>query len=321
MNTGKCLLALLMAAVVTPASLSANDTLPGAESMVAYSQKNNHSGKSSSRNSKNYQPVDCWTPYFTWMGNVQNQETKMFTQFNVGIGFLYFSHVRGVATVASGNLGRQSLLTSKDVAFGDIQYNRTPVFEYVLGNRMFNWFSYAVSYQHQDGVNIRTAPVPVATSGTAATGSALELRGTLALDAVELKLNFELPYPMILKSWAYSPYLAVAGGPSWISFTDVSCAASGSFLNAYGYQPLRAKYSANMAWMLDLGIHIQPADPSTGVSFNAGCKYTEYGQLRSVGKQSQIGGNARANENYLQHPFRVRTVYSFAPYVGAQWNF
>ncbi|MFK5283582.1 hypothetical protein ACI3PL_28810, partial [Lacticaseibacillus paracasei] len=74
----------------------------------------------------------------------------------------------------------------------------------------------------------------------------------------------------------------------------------------------RAKYCANFVWGADAGIKIQNALPSNHFSIKAGCKYNQWGQARNIGGLDDQGQLPLG----LNHPFSIKTVYSFAPYLG-----
>ncbi len=266
--------------------------------------------------------VNSWKPFITNSRNLQ-KKSSIFTQFNVGVGFLYFSGINGntyvnfispAQTAAAGSISGQSSFK------GHIQYNRTPLFEYLLGYQWNSCFKYAFSYQHQGGVSVQTAIEKGQNLGnnTFTYQAWSQLRSNLSLDALMAKVYFELPFPMISKGVATAPYIAVGVGPGWQSWTDVVLEqmAEGTIYNNQPL-PLRNKYSANAVWMLDMGFHFQSAYPDNHFSVLLGCKYVEWGQARSIGKVSQ-----QSTPNIgLKFPFRVKTLYSFAPYLGVQWNF
>jgi len=68
---------------LNPTKVFSEEAFLGETAIAAYSK-----GKSKTGKSKKYEGVDSWTPYFTWVGNVENQEQKTFIQSTVGIGFL-----------------------------------------------------------------------------------------------------------------------------------------------------------------------------------------------------------------------------------------
>ena len=314
-NTAKCLMAMLVASCVFSTTLSANEEVSGT-ALLAYSN-NNNSGKSAS----NYQPVNSWTPYFTWIGNVQNQQLRSFTQFNVGVGFLYFSNVSGNFAAIPAPAGSINVGTS--IPFkGDINYNRTPVFQYSIGYRIFNWFKASLALEHQNGINIQTDAMPgIGLTGRAsnATVPTAQLRASLGLNAIFPKLTFELPWPMIWKNWLNALYLSAGVGPCWQSWTDVRVFENytAPILETTFVNTLNQKYPASAFWQIDAGIRSKMASPSSTISFLLGCRFSSWGQVRNIGFQGQQGRWRFA----LSRPFRAKMLYSFVPYIGAQWNF
>lgn len=254
-----------------------------------------------------------WAPI-----NCLQEKTSPFIQFNVGLGLLYFNKVQG------GLGGRPS---SVFVVYGPVPlkeqmiYNRTPLFEYLVGYRFNSWFKFALSYQHQGGVIFQTQILdamnpPVVAAGVE--GHYSQFQANLALDSLMAKFYFELPFVMISKGVGISPYLAVGAGPGWQSWTQVQINRMYDATDFRGEpQNLRQKISANFVWMGDVGFRAQSAYPCNAFSFLAGLKYIQWGQARSMGKITQQNGIREG----LTHPFRIKMPYSFAPYIGAQWNF
>lgn len=315
MNTAKCLMAVLMAGFVLSSALHA-DEVAKENALLAYSNKNN-----SGKNSNNYQAVNSWKPYFTWIGNVQNQELRSFVQFNVGLGFLYFSNVQGNLAGVPAPSGSININTSIPIQ-GDINYNRTPVFEYSYGYRIFNWLKVALALEHQNGIGIQSDAVPgIGLTGRVSNASTptAQFRATLGLNAIYPKVTFELPWVMIWKNWLNAVYLSAGVGPCWQSWTDVrvyesytTAGAEGTFVNT-----LNQKYPASAFWQLDAGIRSKMATPNSQISFSLGCKFSSWGQARNIGLLDQQGRWGFG----LLDPFRVSMLYSFVPYIGAQWNF
>ncbi len=276
---------------------------PSLSQTLAYSRKPN--SQENGRTYARFPSTACFQP-----------SKSIFFQTNIGVGFLYFSGLRGnlmgqpVLNFAPANLYRDVPLK------GRLSYNRTPLFEYLLGYRFNPWLKLALSYQHQGGITIQTK----ALSAHPLTAASLYVRfsSNLSLDALLAKVYFELPFAMVWKSLSINPYLAVGVGPSWQSWTRVSVSylrVGPPFTEAS--LPLRQKISANTAWMADMGLCLQSASPANSFSVLAGCKYNQWGQARSIGKMSHQGAYKIA----LTQPLRIKTIYQFAPYLGVQWNF
>ncbi len=257
-----------------------------------------------------------WLPY--WVASREFQcPTSLWTQFNAGVGFLYFSGLRGnlmgrpVENFAPNSQYRDAPIK------GRLSYNRTPLFEYLVGYQFNLWFKLALSYQYQGGIAIGTKTLE-AFPGPAATGpNYTQFKSNLSLNAVLAKLYFELPFSMIWRSLSTTPYLAVGVGPGWQSWADTLVVYMQTPFFAGQPLPLRQKNSANAVWMVDLGLRLQSAYPNSHFSILLGCKYNQWGQARSIGKMSQQGAHKIA----LTHPLTVKTIYQFAPYLGVQWSF
>ena len=102
---------------------------------------------------------NVWRPYWVAARNFQCPKA-IWTQFNAGIGFLYFSGIRGnLMGKPSTNFwnSRNQAQFWRDVPFkGRLSYNRTPLFEFLIGYRINNSIKIALSYQHQAGITIQS---------------------------------------------------------------------------------------------------------------------------------------------------------------------
>ncbi|MCH9634138.1 MAG: hypothetical protein S4CHLAM7_08810 [Chlamydiae bacterium] len=260
---------------------------------------------------------NVWRPY--WVASKQFQcPTGFWTQFNTGVGFLYFSGVNGnFMGRPQPNFDLNNFENARDVPYkGTLSYNRTPLFEYLIGYRYNIWLKFALSYQYQGNIYIQTKVLPGFVGG--AGYRQVSFSSQLSLNALMLKVYFELPFSMIFKNLSASPYLAVGVGPGWQTWNKTRTemlVLSSSFDN--NQLPLRQKIVANAAWMLDTGFRFQSAYPRSLFSVLVGCKYNQWGQTRSIGKMSQQGSHKLS----LVKPFRIKTVYQFAPYIGVQWNY
>ncbi len=146
---------------------------------------------------------------------------------NAGIGFLYFSGIRGTL-MGKPVMNFRPVERWRDIPFkGRLSYNRTPLFEYLLGYRINNSIKIALSYQHQAGITIQSKALsayPTTGGGGVAEGDSevAQFVSNLSLDALMAKLYFELPYSLIFKKLATSPYLAVGVGPGWQTWSRVT---------------------------------------------------------------------------------------------------
>ena len=201
---------------------------------------------------------------------------------------------------------------------GRLTYNRTPLFEYLLGYRFNLWLKLALSYQHQGGITIRTKALSAYENPGAFRSEYGQFTSNLSLDALLAKVYFELPFSMIWRSLSTNPYLAAGVGPGWQSWTNIQTVYTQSPVVIASHPlPLRQKISANAVWMIDMGLRVQSAYPNSKFSVLLGCKYNQWGQARSIGKMSQQG----LRKLSITQPLRIKTVYQFAPYLGVQWNF
>lgn len=259
---------------------------------------------------------DSWEPYWISAKYLQ-QNQNLFFQSSIGAGFLYFSHVQG-------NFGGTPSYLFTNT--GSIPYrsrlacNTTPIFEYQIGYRFFPWLNATFSYQHQGGVTIQSKAInsqnAYVTSGSVNSSQGF-FQSDFALDGFNLKGTVEFPWPMIWKLIAYTPYAGVGVGVGWQSWINTTVNLP-NVTTGYQNMPLylRASYNANFTWMADAGIKICSAMPERSYSLLLGCKYNQWGQARNIGKLSKQGSLKMG----LFKPFTIRTVYSFAPYLGFRWN-
>ncbi len=260
-------------------------------------------------------------PYFARVKNLY-KDRPFYTQVNTGIGFLYFERVR--ANLA-GEPSAQNFDIYGEFAYSDTPgYNRTPLFEFLIGRRVFPWFNAALSYYFQGGVAISTPVLhptrPPAPGGEMSNTHAM-FAANFRADAILAKFYFKLPWSIVWMRTITKPYAAVGIGGGWQSWTRIDVQRIGVItdinLNTQMSQPLNQKISANLVWTLDFGFKTCSAYPNSKISSTVGMKFVDWGQARSMGQ----AGNLNGSKNSLFKPFRVRMVYSFAPYFGIQWNF
>ncbi len=281
-----------------------------ADQLIAQSSK---SKARAARQKKSQRTPNSWVPYFLKTKVVEPTKSSFYQQ-NVGIGFLYFSTIRG-------NLNPTNVtgagITNKKLT-GHLMYNRTPVAEFIVGTDILYWLKVALAYQHQGDIVVQTRPQFV----VADAGGAVDLTSQVRLDAVQFKVYLLNPRTLVWKNMYYEQYLGLAVGPGWQTWIDNRTASVGSVT-------LRPKFSANCVYTVDLGVKLRKALPSYIMSFTAGCKYTGWGQARSIGKITQqynssagVSGTGRNGfPAALNNPVSIKTVYQFAPYVGVQFNF
>lgn len=261
--------------------------------------------------------VARFLPFFTHNREIQAAKSP-FVQFNVGAGFLYFDQVGGSLTGTP---------TNAFAIFGPIQikqgfiYNRSPLFEYQVGYRFNQWIKAALSYQYQAGITFQTQILDALTPdglNTNFDSRHSQFQANLALNSLMAKVYFELPLSMVSSGCAFTPYLGAAVGPGWQNWTQVQVNRMydiQSFVS--DPQSLRQKVSGNAVWMLDAGMRVQSALSCSPFSVTMGCKYIQWGQARNMGAVK----DQETIKFGLIQPIRIKTLYSFAPYLGMQWNF
>ncbi len=258
-----------------------------------------------------------WLPYWTPSKEFQSL-SNIWTQFNVGVGFLYFSGLRANLMGQPADEFSSGLLWTNAPFKGRLSYNASPLFEYLLGYRFNAWLKLGLSYQHQGGVAIQSKALSAFPESVNADSEVVQFQSNLSLDGLLAKTYFEFPFAMIWRSLSMNPYLAVgigAGCQSWTQIQIDYMTGSEDFAGELFF--LRQKISASAVWMLDMGLRMQSAYPNSSFSVLLGCKYNQWGQARSIGKMSEQGSQKVA----LAQPLRIKTVYQFAPYLGVQWNF
>lgn len=259
--------------------------------------------------------INSWEPY--WISVKELEPSKqLFFQANIGVGFLYFSKVRGNLGGTPGNMFRNAGSVPLQ---GRLTYNKTPLFEYVLGYRLTSFLKVGLSFQNQSGVSIQTNAIN-SEPGTRAPGLRLSqslLRSDFGISALMLKGYVEFPWPMVWKMMAYSPYVGVGFGAGWQSWTNNEW-TNQTLGNGYASTQmfLTSKFSGNCVWGADAGFKIQSAKPGKFFSIFAGVKYNQWGQAREIGQIQNQG----ASKFGIFKPFKIRTIYSFAPYLALQWN-
>ena len=297
-------------AVVFSSTIFAAESKFDESTLVSQAKKVKRSAKNANKN-MNRDP-NTWKPYFVCTKAAE--PLSSFYQQTVGVGFLYFTGV-------NGNLNASLAISDAPVKSdtklqGHLGYNRTPVAEFIIGRDIWYWFKVALSYTHQGGVVVQTQPQNI--SALTDEGLKPDLTADLSLDAVQAKFYFMCPWTMVWKNYYYEPYLALGVGPGWQTWANITSLTN--FANK-----LRMKVSANCIFSVDLGAKIRKAMPTYVMSFTIGCKYIEWGQARAMGElkdqyasSAPIGGTARFG---LTSPLSYRTVFSFAPYVGVQFNY
>jgi hypothetical protein len=258
-----------------------------------------------------------WKPYWVNILTIQKPQS-LFTQFNVGIGLLYFNRMRGNLTVVPRISNRNITLNSP--VKGRLTYNRTPLYDYQIGFRLNSSLKVAVSYQHQGNVTVSTKflsnPPPGASTFLS---QKVQFASDLVLDGILLKVYYEFPKGMVWRNLVSSPYFALGMGPAWQTWkrtTINQTVTQTNFFNEFEVS-LRQKISTNVAFMWDFGVRMQSPYPDSGFSTTLGLKFNLWGQAREMGKMS-----SQLNPKYgLWDPVKIASIYQWAPYLGVQWNF
>jgi len=284
--------------------------------LIAQQKQTKKTKKSNSNRNVNRDP-NTWTPYYQHTKSIE--PVSNFYQQNVGIGFLYFSGINGNLNLVPSNVPAGFAISppkSNRKLLGHIGYNRTPVAEFIIGRDIYFWLKLAMSYTHQGGVWIQTRPQAPSTTNN---GINPDLTAALRLDAAMVKAYFMCPWTLVWKNYYYEPYLALGVGPGWQSWTNIKVNGANSPTT------MRAKFSANCVFTIDMGAKLRKAMPTYVMSFTLGCKFTDWGQARSMGKiNNQYNSSAilgGTSKQAFTNPLRITTVYKFAPYVGVQFNF
>ncbi|MCH9633454.1 MAG: hypothetical protein S4CHLAM7_01790 [Chlamydiae bacterium] len=282
-----------------------------------------------------------WAPYLSFQWNFPIEPplpkryshnisiTGLATQFNVGLGLLYFKKVRGNLTTKPSTDGSNNQAVHSSRVSSDVGYNYTPLFEYLVQHRFNDYFQLALSYQNQSNISIQTKTVPSQTSNDFP-GSNGRFSSYLSLNSLSAKFYFLVPIWNLdwlvrrpLKLLNFTPYFGFGTGPGWQTWYNNSVTQIGEQTTSRGFvytgytQPIKQKISTNMVLNLDWGFLLTHKNPSVYFSFVAGCKFNYWGQARNIGKLSQQGSYSLG----LNDPIKIKKIHQWAPYLGVQWNF
>ena len=263
---------------------------------------------------------DTWKLKFDYNIDLIQPRPSFFYQTNIGVGFLYFSGVKGNLMGNPPNAFVTQATAFTAPIKGSYTYNRTPLFENIIGYRIFPWLKAGISYQHQAGITFQTAAVHSFVPANFLLDSKAQLTSEVSLDGAMAKVYFENPHPAVIRRLAISPSIAFGLGIGWQTWRRTKVLYYQMFPTNRSVAEqliLRQKISANCIWMVDVAFRMQSTDIDSNISVTMGCKYNQWGQARNIGKLSQQG----AQNLGLLNPFRIKTVYQFAPYLGLQWNF
>lgn len=269
----------------------------------------------------NRQYTNTWAPFLAKTNEFENR-SLLFFQTNVGPNFLRFAGVQGdYANIPTPTDGVNNFSAPNQ---GRLSKNNSLLYEFLFGYKVNYWFSCALSLQSQTGLYISSKAVPEYSANGGIGRATSQLQSQVQLYSVMLKPYFELPKALILKNWAWSPYLGAGLGASWQSWnnnqiyrtSDTNDATSRAF-NTTAFQ-LRSKATPSVAWMIDAGLRTRNISPKFNASIVMGCKYNQWGHVINIGQINQQWPLMRQG---IRVPFSVKTVYSWAPYLGFQWNF
>lgn len=296
--------------VVGMSSLKADSSLD--EHYISQSRK-----QTNSSNSDN-QPRNCWKPYFA--RNSKLQKVKPFyANLNTGVGILYFSDVSGRYQTIDAT-GLNTIPYAKNLKNG-FKCNKSLLNEGILGWNLggtcnkLNWLSLAISVQNQSGIEVRNLQSYTLGDGTTTYGNFF---ANMNLTSVALKAYLYFPHSLVMKGVSYSPYLGLGVGPSWQTWTRVVCTSDALPLF------LSARVSANCFFGSEVGFKIRSIMPCSQLSGIVGLKFNLWGQSRSIGKaddQKLRNRNGGLLGYALKQPFKVKTVYQWAPFIGFTWAF
>lgn len=255
-------------------------------------------------------------------------DSHFFTEIDAGVGFLLFGGLSGEFTPQPNSMFSQLInLNGTTRSFPmrrRLENNATPIYTADFGFRFSKWMTFAATFQSQQGIHIRTKP----TEYTAANNSLLvisNIESDLALYSVGGKILFEWPKMLRFESWNLSLFLGGSCSGGWQSWTRVSGyqgVVDAGFPFVSSTISFRDKSFANFVYTGDAGLIFKPSNMFAKSSFKLGCKFIGWGSARGLGKfrdQNDISPSG-IRFSYFK-PFRIKTVYSWAPYFGFNWNF
>lgn len=287
--------------------LESKTHIENVDSIVAQSKKRK---KSTTQTAPRREVVNSWKPM--WIGNRYIDPVTKFTfRADVGCGFLYFSNIRlNLAQTNATGSGNNSLTSLRN----KMGYNRTPVFEAILGMKANRMLSLGLAYLHQGGVNVQ--------SHTQYYGGAnsYKLSANLALDAILAKAYFNVPGSVVWKTIAYNTYLGGGVGAGWQTWSQVRniVSTNNDISVAPSNYPFKQKICANLVWQGDVGVKLRSVIPNINFSVMMGAKVIGWGQARNVGDITQQKGTTTYG---LVNPLNIKFLFSIAPYMGVNWAF
>jgi len=235
--------------------------------------------------------------------------------FSVGPGFLYFQNLKGnLSPTPTGSFSNFAGVDFQNIR--KLSYNKTPLFEVMISKRIISWLKCGLSFYAQSGVSIESDGGSAVTS--AGNTAWAQFRSNLQLYALMAKAFAQSPYPLLIRTCVINTYFGLGVGPSWQSWTNnqvYELLLTGNTLSSTTLS-LNNKFNANATWTADAGFSFQPATAEPTLMVRVGCKYTDWGKVRSIG--------AMKNQEVKLAPFKpitAKKIYSFCPYIGVNWCF
>lgn len=287
--------------------LESKTQIENLDNLVAQGKKRK---KSTNQTPPRREVVNSWKP--VWISNRYIDPVTKFTfRADVGCGFLYFSNIRlNLAQTNARGTGNNTLdsLTNK------MGYNRTPVFEAILGLKANRMLSLGLGYLHQGGVNVQTH------TQSYGGASSYKFASNLALDAILGKIYFNVPGSVVWKTISYNLYLGGGIGAGWQTWSQVRnlISTNNDTASAPGNYWFKQKVCTNAVWQGDVGLKLRSVIPNINFSVVMGAKVIGWGQARNIGEITQQKGTA----NYgFVNPVNIKFLFSIAPYMGVNWAF
>lgn len=300
---------------MTPVTTSSNVTTSSIQAPIAEVEKQTLVSRSSSSTPPPPTPI----------------QSRMFTEIEVGLGFLYFSNVKGILNLRPYTIQEGPLEIKRS-----LEYNRSPLFTFDFGWRLADWLSLAVTMQSQQNVHIRTKPTEAAIDDGFLWSN---FQSYVDFNSIGGKLLFTWPNMIRFNGWGMSLFIGGSCAGGWQSWTDVQSGVT-FFANndddktaPFGLTlSFRDKYFGNFTYTGDTGLLFKPTNIFAKMSIRLGCKVISWGATRGLGASKDqrditrvpspddVLGNPTVYPHYFK-PIRIGTIYSWAPYVGINWDF
>lgn len=304
---------------MTPVTTSSNATTSSIQVPVAEVEKQTLVSRSSSNTPPPPTPI----------------QSRMFTELEVGLGFLYFSNLKGTLNLRPYTFQGQPLEIKRS-----LEYNRSPLFTFDFGWRLADWLSLAVTMQSQQNVHIRTKPTEMLVDTD--TGTDLiwtNFQSYVDFNSIGGKLLFTWPNMIKFNGWGMSLFIGGSCAGGWQSWTEVQSNINYLTDNTddtiFPYSEnlsFRDKYFGNFTYTGDAGLLFKPTNIFAKMGIRLGCKILSWGATRGLGAykdqkditrlapNEELTGVATIYPHYFK-PIRIGTIYSWAPYVGINWDF